>query len=624
MPADSLFFGIYFLFFFQLLSEFIAAIYAFGLLTLKIPPELGAVVFLLSPLVWALRPRASRRWLEGALMVMVVSRLALPWLSTRWELWVAGVGVAAGMFALPALLRQARAADAAFGLGLAVAASGLFRALGAGVDVSLAHGWQIMAWVLVSVAGWAWHNLGYADDANREPSSTIRSMPYLWVLGLASVIFLLFAAYTAPAVVARWAAWPPRLAYITAAMALLVWGLAAYQGLTSRLPRHTLAAWLALNALLLGGGLAYWQTPFPSTPAAYPFPRPFLGFAWPLWLALLLFPVLLFAFYRLTATLQAQHLSMATLGQAWGIGGLYLLLLILAHVFTTTYDYIPVVGPLWRDRFWLVYAIPASVATWAVWRTTDTRPMRRLRFNEGGLLAALALGMALAAWVRVPRPNAPPSDSPTLRVVTYNIQQGYRRNGQKGWEDQLAVLRALAPDIVALQESDTARLSGANNDLVGYFATALNMNTAYGPPTVDGTFGIALLSRMPITAARTIYLYSQGEQTALIVATIVVNGKKTTIAVTHLGNNGPQIQQKEVLAATAAHEPLILLGDFNFRPGTPQYRLTLQTLHDANPTPAADEIDHIFVSPDIQVMGFGKVDAPASDHPVLWAVLHIP
>jgi endonuclease/exonuclease/phosphatase family metal-dependent hydrolase len=166
-------------------------------------------------------------------------------------------------------------------------------------------------------------------------------------------------------------------------------------------------------------------------------------------------------------------------------------------------------------------------------------------------------------------------------VLTFNIQQGYRADGQKGWGDQLALMRQVNADIIGLQESDTARLSGANNDLVGYFATALGMHAYYGPPTVNGTFGIALLSRYPILEARTAYMESQGEQTAIILATVSVNGQALHVAVTHLGNGGPMVQEEDVLQAIRGLSPLVLMGDFNFTPNTPQYRRTVEALQDA-------------------------------------------
>ena len=77
-----------------------------------------------------------------------------------------------------------------------------------------------------------------------------------------------------------------------------------------------------------------------------------------------------------------------------------------------------------------------------------------------------------------------------------------------------------------------------------YLADRLNFHSYYGPRTVSGTFGIALLSRYSIEAARTFYLSSTGEQTAAITAQVSVAGKRYQVVVTHLGNGGPIMQQR--------------------------------------------------------------------------------
>jgi len=154
----------------------------------------------------------------------------------------------------------------------------------------------------------------------------------------------------------------------------------------------------------------------------------------------------------------------------------------------------------------------------------------------------------------------------------------------------------------------------------------LGLYAYYGPRTVTGTFGIALLSRYPLENPHTFFMYSSGEQTAAIEAQITLAGKTYTLLVTHLGNDGPLIQQQQVLARLAGQPNVIAMGDFNFRPATPQYQLSLQTLQDAwvqagSPLPASLDpknlIDHFFISPGVAVAQVRYVDSPESDHPLL-------
>ncbi len=619
--------GVFFLFLFQLLTEFVAAIYAFGLLGTSIPPQIGAVVLLLSPLALMGWRRAPRWLLPTSLVGVALSRLLLPWLPTGGVLWVGGLGTAMALLAWPLLLRRFGAGESALGLAWAVAAAGLCRALGAGVDCSLEGGGQVVGVLLALTAAWAaWRILPRAA-AGADESAADRP-PFLHILraalGLASVLFLLLAAFVAPAVVARWAGWSPFAAYGLAGVALMAWAsrvgnLRAARGGG----RFTLPLALALFALFLAWGIAALQTPFPMTAEAYPLPRQPAGPAPGLVLALLAFPLLFWAFESLHHALRREPADLRREGAAFGLAGGYLLLLVLAHVFTTTYDYIPLVGAWFRGKFWVVYAVPAAVVVWAVAGAGPPQGAASRLRRGGWVLAGLAVAMIAAAWLRRPTPPLALPASDTLRVLTYNVQQGYRADGQKGWRDQLAVMRSQQPDIIGLQETDTARLSGANNDLVGYWATALHMVAYYGPPTVDGTFGLALLSRYPIVEAQTVYLYSTGEQTAAILATVLVGRRQVHVAVTHLGNDGPLVQQQNVLQAVRGLQPLVLMGDFNFRADTLQYRLTVQQLR-AAATPLPQAIDHIFVTPDVGVLQAEYQTSPASDHPALWATLRLP
>jgi endonuclease/exonuclease/phosphatase family metal-dependent hydrolase len=101
-------------------------------------------------------------------------------------------------------------------------------------------------------------------------------------------------------------------------------------------------------------------------------------------------------------------------------------------------------------------------------------------------------------------------------------------------------------------------------DLVRAFASSLGMYAYYGPRLQTGTFGVALLSRYPLENPRTLFMYSEGEQTAAITAQISVGEVQYFLLVTHLGNGGPMIQQEQVLSRIAGQENVVAMGDFNF------------------------------------------------------------
>jgi endonuclease/exonuclease/phosphatase family metal-dependent hydrolase len=304
------------------------------------------------------------------------------------------------------------------------------------------------------------------------------------------------------------------------------------------------------------------------------------------------------------------------------------------------YDYIPVIGPLFRDKFWLVHLLVGIVAAAPILLVRKERfPMEvfSLEHKKSAVLRGVLVGIAVAVLSAVfllsAQPAAPAVTPTELRVLTYNIQQGYSEDGIKNYQGQLDLIRSLSPDIIGLQESDTNRIAGGNADIVRYFADQLDMYSYYGPSPVTGTFGIALLSKFPIEEVKTFYMYSVSEQTATIEARIVSDEIEYLIYVTHLGNSGPIIQQEQFLEFLEGNKNIIAMGDFNFRPDTDQYQLTIDVLDDAyiksqmrkdaDQFDPSNRIDHIFVSPEVSVEEAAYILSAHSDHPAMLAVISL-
>jgi len=97
--------GIVLLFFLQVLADFIEHVYVFGLLGTSIPPEIVAVLFLLTPFLLMGRHRLpGKRYLITLLALLFIARLLEPILPTRGRMLLAGAGVGAFMLWLPAQL----------------------------------------------------------------------------------------------------------------------------------------------------------------------------------------------------------------------------------------------------------------------------------------------------------------------------------------------------------------------------------------------------------------------------------------------------------------------------------------------------------------------------------------
>lgn len=643
------------LFGFQLLVDFVEGIYAFGLLGTGIPNEIIAVLLFLAPFVLLFLPGGiTNRGIIGLGYIMCLTRVLEVLLDTRLRMIVSGVGTACFLVLLPSLILYYRFdEDKRTGIRFALSTSAalvliiLGRLVESGLDSST-DGWLtwlgwVLALVCVILLPLAFRRkLDEAGNtAKTKPrSSFLRSTGLS--LGLAGAVILLYFAFIAPNVIVRWteSSYPLAVSVMMLALIVFVLVLGLKPGLLLTINRWLLIAWNAVFVFALVVTISMNQEGFPPTPGDFPVfatPNPTWALL-PVLILLITFPVIILNLVHLFNELTATMPSSRSLGGSFGIASIFIMFMVLAHVFTTTYDYIPVIGPLFRDKFWLVYLVPGLTMLFSILlvktgENHQSTSNKEFPIFSSAIILLSFVGIALV-FLHTSSPQAVSSSSPEVKIITYNIQQGYSDAGLKNFTGQLEIIQEINADIIGLQESDTNRIANGNTDIVRYFADSLNMYSYFGPKTVTGTFGIALLSRFPIENPRTFYMYSEGEQTAAIQARITIGETTYNLYVTHLGNGGPIIQQEQILEVIDGQENVILIGDFNFRPDTPQYKMTTTLLDDAWLTrwPAGDpsqgidpldRIDHTFISPGIKVTDSRYIPDPASDHPLMWTTIHV-
>lgn len=246
-----------------------------------------------------------------------------------------------------------------------------------------------------------------------------------------------------------------------------------------------------------------------------------------------------------------------------------------------------------------------------------------------------------------------------LTVMTYNIQQGIDLFGHKNYEGQLEIIKEINPDIIGLQESDASRISGGNSDVVRYFSEKLGYYSYFGPKTVTGTFGTAILSRFPLDSCRTIFTFSDKDEIGTAIAEITVADQIITIVNSHPAGKveAKMAHINAVIEIAKENKLTIALGDYNFRQGSQYYEKVTEVMINAWLTLYPDaigpvdtekldltfndrkrsggqllkdgkqdmtgRIDHIFLSHDFEVVEAHYLPAPESgtDHPLHWAVV---
>jgi endonuclease/exonuclease/phosphatase family metal-dependent hydrolase len=231
----------------------------------------------------------------------------------------------------------------------------------------------------------------------------------------------------------------------------------------------------------------------------------------------------------------------------------------------------------------------------------------------------------------------------TLKVLCYNLRFG-----------ELASLELLAeyissenPDLVALQEVDVR----TNREMAPHqngkdFITELGFRTgmlATYARTIDfsgGYYGIGILSKYPFEQTRKIMLpipEGSNEQRAVLLADVELPGGRVfTFACTHLDHSSSAVRTIQVQAMGEILKnnrlPLIIAGDFNARPDSPEIKDGMKDYLQAcsndftfSSTDPKSKIDYIFCYP---AADWKKVEAATrritlSDHLPVTAVVQL-
>ena len=231
------------------------------------------------------------------------------------------------------------------------------------------------------------------------------------------------------------------------------------------------------------------------------------------------------------------------------------------------------------------------------------------------------------------------------RILTYNVHRCVGNDRKLDVARIADVLATLEPDIVALQELDVGRKRTGHVDQAHEIAERLDMACHFhaAMKVEEELYGDAILTAYPETLIQVGPLPGHPRIGALeprgaLWVEVTIDGKPVQVINTHLGlvPREQQIQATHLAGASwidhpRCRGPKIVLGDFNATGTSVVYRTLTAKLEPArrlaplrSPTSTFPSqlpvlrIDHIFVSPEIQVKDvFAPFDPPwrvASDH----------
>jgi endonuclease/exonuclease/phosphatase family metal-dependent hydrolase/Icc-related predicted phosphoesterase len=162
-----------------------------------------------------------------------------------------------------------------------------------------------------------------------------------------------------------------------------------------------------------------------------------------------------------------------------------------------------------------------------------------------------------------------PQTENTIRVLSYNIRNGKGMDNKTDYQRTADVITDIAPDIVALQELDSATNRSNGVDVLSRLAALTAMYSVYGASLSydGGKYGIGILSKEKPISWKRISLPGREEARSLL----IVEFKKYIFCCTHFSLNEDDRTSSIAIINEAAKDfskPIILAGDINAAPSS--------------------------------------------------------
>jgi endonuclease/exonuclease/phosphatase family metal-dependent hydrolase/MFS family permease len=257
------------------------------------------------------------------------------------------------------------------------------------------------------------------------------------------------------------------------------------------------------------------------------------------------------------------------------------------------------------------------------------------------ILLLLPLGL-LFTW-STPQPTVPAADNRSVRLMNYNLHNGFNADGLLDMEALVQVIEESGADVVGLQEISRGWLVNGSLDMLQWLSNRLDMPYVFGP-TEGFQWGNAVLSRYPIRRWENVALSPESLPfgRGYIRAEIDIGAGTLQVMDTHLHHLEEDSdirlgQVPQLIDAWNGAARTALVGDMNATPDSPEMLLLAEAgLVDVSAeigpspgytfySPSPDErIDYIWISPELTPSAFEIRQTTASDHLPLVTTLTLP
>jgi endonuclease/exonuclease/phosphatase family metal-dependent hydrolase len=251
------------------------------------------------------------------------------------------------------------------------------------------------------------------------------------------------------------------------------------------------------------------------------------------------------------------------------------------------------------------------------------------------LLALLWLIFPLTLWLgwRTPQVIEPAAGNRTVRIINYNLHNGFNSDGMLDMEALARVIEESGADALLLQEVSRGWVINGSLDMLSWLSQRLEMPYVAGP-TEDAHWGNALLSRYPIHNAANASLPPDHLllRRGYLMAEIDVGADRLLVINTHFHHirADSAVRQEQVgsiLAGWQGRPRALIAGDFNATPeALEMVMMSEEGLVDVallfGPDPPLTysavnpmrRIDYIWITPDLEATDFAVPQTTASDH----------
>ena len=381
-------FGILFLFFIQMAGTLVESIYILDLMHTSLDEKaLGTLFFFTPVLLLFFRNKVPNILVWGMVGLLFFARGVTPYLNTSGRLLASGLGTGSVLILL-GLLAVAKPKGETLpqtgwgvsgGLALAVSLSVLLRTLNFSVDYSLTSAGSWVGWGLGLLFAWLLTQLDWQGEPSRQKQKKGLTSA---ILGIFLILTLVYFAFSAPAVIARWTAGNYPLIVTAVSLMAVVWAWLAIgqPRWVERLPRSGLVLWNLAFTLSLVGTILAQRVAFPQIPGNVTVVAGDASVIQtvPLVLMLLLFPVLFVDMLVFINRIRQQAPSPAELAPGMLLGSAALVLLVFINIFTNVWGYIPPISTPFRNLFWLPFLLSAGAVTLLIgFRIKDRKRARR-------------------------------------------------------------------------------------------------------------------------------------------------------------------------------------------------------------------------------------------------------